>query len=61
MVECDSDLIVMFACADKCCDATHGFNWVVDLKSIIPCNFRRRLLTLYRSGNFEVVKIGNYK
>lgn len=33
MVECDSDLIVMFACADKCCDATHGFNWVVDLRA----------------------------
>lgn len=30
VVECDSNLIVMSACAGKCCDATHGFNWVVD-------------------------------
>lgn len=59
--KCDSDLIVKFAGVDKCCDATYKLNWVVELGVLFHEISNRRLFPSYKSRNFGVMKMSNYK
>lgn len=56
----DFELMVMASCVNKYNSFTHGSSRVVDSGALFHVTSDWKLFTIYKSGNFELVKMSNH-